>query len=118
MANIFEKMRTEYTPSHIRTENVTNCCGASWAAYFPEGSDRDYERLKPKIKKELEWVLKNKANSMMLIILNHKQAKYFDEDVKACGFRTLMRDVYHTGHGNNLTLYGWEKHEKRAPLSN
>jgi hypothetical protein len=29
-----------------------------------------------------------------------------------------MRDVYHSGHGNNLTLYGWEKYEKREPTSN
>jgi hypothetical protein len=115
MANIFAKMREDYKPTYLRSEPSVNCCGANFAAYFPQGSEKDYEMLKPTIKKELAWLLKNNNNSMMLVILNHHQTKYFDEEVKACGFRTLMRDVYHSGHGNNLTLYGWEKYDKRVP---
>lgn len=117
MTSIFAKLRKDYKPRFLKSEPTTNCCGANFAAYFPQGEERDYKRLAPAIKKELGWILKNNSNSMMLVILNHLQAKYFDEPVKEAGFKCLMRDVYHPNHGHNLSLYGWEKHPKTAPTS-
>lgn len=106
----------EFRCQHLNVSEYIHCCGCKIIYGFPQGNDADYETLKPRIKRELDWILKNNNNSLMQLIINHHQVKHFDEPIKEAGFTCVMRDVYHSGHGNNLSLYAWEKYEKRKPL--
>lgn len=106
----------DWTPperKYLQRDDFPFCCGADVICEWPEHTPNPTEL------KAVEESFKKKMagpNSLMFIILTQHQKKHFEPMIKEAGFRTLMADCYHNGHGNYLTLYGWRKFKEGDKL--
>ena len=119
MPGIFSRPTT--LPEYILgQEEFPSCCGIDVITDFDmdpsplrkDNIDRDIER---KLSKDCNHFGDNGpdgANSVMLITLNDIQKKHYDKILKKHGFRVLMADCYHPGHGSYITIYGWRKYKE------
>lgn len=113
------------TPTYLRYENVSNCCGAGWMCYFPEptykyddwgnrieGTLKISDEKMKLVKQDLEIITK-KLYSLTLIVLTDKQKKYYEPCIKEYGFKPIIKNVYHTYAGNLLTVYAKKRYMKK-----
>jgi hypothetical protein len=126
------KVPEPFRPKYIqRSAAIAQCCGACTLAGFPEmhrhynhetgtymlrlvngrkNSDviKDVSRdLKHHCSLRItdQWGSKEGPQSMMLVILNNTQLKYYDKLLKEYDFEIIKDGVYHTYAGKDLTLY-------------
>jgi hypothetical protein len=101
-------------PQYLRSESVSNCCGAGWITTWPETTGLDKKTVKAyedQVKKDLDIMDKNRY-SISMIVINHHQKKVWGDLIEKYGYKPVVKDKYHTWRGNLLTLYVKPRYKK------
>ena len=101
----------------MRVNGFNGCCGIRIIDGFGHTSTASYNSNLG-IKEIEEYIEKNKKSkdqAIVLIALNQEQIERYGKMIDRLQFKPLMKDVYHPGHGNNITLYGYALNEENCP---
>jgi hypothetical protein len=130
------KQPEKKNPIYARNDYFPNCCGINVITGFPHPTARtttnnwggintlgysdDKEECKHLIensRSDVKIILKNSANSVMLVVLNHIQNKIYSDMLLQEGFKPIWENAYHSGHGHTLFIYAWNKYKTAKPTS-
>ncbi len=95
----------------LQMAGFADCCGINVVHGFGKRSESD--RADPGIpvaREHLRRLQQSPSVGAYLIALNHYQVKHYAPLMEEMGYKVLMKDFYHPGHGHCITLYGLAHH--------
>ena len=101
----------------MRAQAFPDCCGIHVISGFGKTNTASYTTQFTTIKEIEEWIEKTAKGSgqgISLAALNQDQKKHYGKMMERLGFKELLTDCYHPGHGNVITLYGKAVQEEKA----